>query len=88
MWLIYGCFLDDGDVVVVDKPPEGVVQSGLESHLLPDQDPDAEQGQQAGQGEGDQQGQQGHVATQPPASLVVKATGRLVGGRTTLGPEH
>lgn len=45
-------FPDDGDVIIVDEPPVGVIQSGLESHLLPDQDPNAEQGQEAGQGEG------------------------------------
>lgn len=44
----YWSFPDDGDLTVADEPPVGVVQSGLESHFLPDQDPDAEHSQQTG----------------------------------------
>lgn len=49
---------DDGDVAVVDEPPARVLQAGLEAELLQHQDADAQHGQHADDGEGDQQSQQ------------------------------
>lgn len=51
----------DGDVIVADQPPRGVVQSRLKSKLLQDQETDAGDGEHTHQGEGDQQREQGDV---------------------------
>lgn len=52
---------DDGDIAVVDQPPGGVVQSGLKTELLQNQETDAGNGEHAHQGEGHKQREQGNV---------------------------
>lgn len=52
---------NDGDIAVVDQPPGGVIESGLKTKLLQNEETDAGNGEQAHQGEGHQQREQGDV---------------------------
>lgn len=51
----------DGDITVVDQPPGGVIESGLEMKLLQNEETDAENREHAHQGEGHKQREQGDV---------------------------
>lgn len=52
---------NDCDIAVVDQPPGGVIESGLKTKLLQNEKTDAGNGEQAHQGEGHQQREQGDV---------------------------
>lgn len=52
---------DDGDVAVADQPPAGVIQPRLETQLLQNEDPDAQNCQHTDDGEGHEQSKQGDV---------------------------
>lgn len=57
----YGGLPYDGDVTVVDQPPGGAIESGLEMKLLQNEETDAGNGEHAHQGEGHKQREQGDV---------------------------
>lgn len=52
---------DDGDVAVVDQPPGGAIEARLKTKLLQNEETDAGKCEQAHQGEGHKQREQGDV---------------------------